>query len=185
MITAAQLKSLGPVSDRETEGLKKRFARLRAERGAFFLTKSEFDEVLRWKLRGQIGRQRSRRAGNTDELIRAVTGLALSLCHEDKDYELELRLGILCSLRGVEVPVASAILALVSPEEYAVIDFRGWRQIFGEERTSFSISDYKRYLAKIRELARELGWQPQEVDLAIWEYDVEAVREPSPRDVAP
>jgi 2C-methyl-D-erythritol 2,4-cyclodiphosphate synthase len=71
----------------------------------------------------------------------------------------------------VGVPVASAILALVFPEKYSVIDFRGWRQVFGEERTTFSVSDYRRYLTEIQKLAQELGWIVQEVDLAIWEYD--------------
>jgi hypothetical protein len=76
-----------------------------------------------------------------------------------------------CVLRGVGVPVASAVLALVFPEEYGVIDFRGWWQIFGEKRSIFSISDYKRYLCELRHLADELNWPVQEVDLAIWEYD--------------
>jgi len=104
-------------------------------------------------------------------VIRVVTGAALSIEHPDEDYEIELRLGILCTLRGVGVPVASAILALVFPERYAVIDFRGWRHVFGEERTTFSVSDYKRYLREIQRLSLELGWPVQEVDLAIWEYD--------------
>jgi len=171
MIGAAQLKSLGPVSDPETDGLKKMFARLRAERRPLFLTESEFDVILRWKLRGQFGRQLSRRAANTKEIIHAVTGLALTIEHDDPEYQLELRLGLLCCLRGVEVPVASAVLAVVFPEEYAVIDFRAWRQVFGEEKSTFSIPDYKRYLGKIRPLAKELGWPVQKVDLAIWEYD--------------
>lgn len=76
----------------------------------------------------------------------------------------------MCASR-VSVPVASAILALVFPEKYAVIDFRVWRQVFDEERTTFSVSDYKRYLHEIQRLAHELGWQVQEVDFAIWEYD--------------
>jgi len=136
-----------------------------------YLTLDEFDRVLQWKLRGQYGRQRERRKANTDDVIRVVTGAALSIEHPDKDYEIELRFGILCTLRGVGVPVASAILALVFPERYAVIDFRGWRQVFGEERTAFSVSDYKRYLREIQNLAQELEWPVQEVDLAIWEYD--------------
>ncbi|WP_298482823.1 hypothetical protein [uncultured Chloroflexus sp.] len=40
----------------------------------------------------------------------------------------------------------STILALVFSEQSAVIDFRGWRQIFGEEKRTFSMADYKRYL---------------------------------------
>lgn len=154
-----------------TERLKGKFLRLRRERRPFYLTSSEFDEILRWKLRGQYGRQRERRKANTEEVIRAVTQAALTITHPDKEYELELRVGILCTLRGVGVPVASAVLALVFPEEYAVIDFRGWRQVFGEEKRAFSILDYKRYLREIRRLADELGWSVQEVDLAIWEYD--------------
>jgi hypothetical protein len=71
----------------------------------------------------------------------------------------------------VGVPVASAVLALVFPEEYAVIDFRGWRQLFDEEKTVFFTPDYKKYMREIRRLANELGWHAQEVDHAIWEYD--------------
>jgi hypothetical protein len=155
----------------ETERLKTELAKARQTRRPFYLTVDEFEEVLRWKLRQQIGRQRDLRAANTEELIRAVTGLALTITHSDSEYELELRVGILRSLRGVAVPVASAVLALAFPEKYAVIDFRGWRQIFDEKRTTFTIPDYKRYLAAIQRLANELSWPPQEVDLAIWEYD--------------
>ncbi len=93
-------------------------------------------------------------------------------CHPDnKDCELELRVNALCLLRGVSVPVASAMLALVYPDEYAVIDFRGWRQVFGEERQVFQTRDYKEYMREIRRLAKELGWTPQRVDHVIWEYD--------------
>ncbi|GIV86755.1 MAG: hypothetical protein KatS3mg054_0784 [Chloroflexus sp.] len=171
MITAAQLIPYRTSGDDETKRLKEQFARLRQERVPLYLTLDEFDEILRWKLRGQYGRQRERRKVNTDDVIRVVTTAALSLTHPDGDYETELRLGILCTLRGVGVPAASAILVLVFPERYAVIDFRDWRQVFGEERTTFSVSDYKRYLREIQRLSLELGWPVQEVDLAIWEYD--------------
>lgn len=173
MITAPQLipyKTSSP-DYAETERLKAQFARLRQARVPLYLTLEEFEKILCWKLGGQYGRQRERRKVNTDAVIRTVTTAALSLTHPDDEYETELRLGILCTLRGVGVPVASAILALVFPERYAVIDFRGWRQVFDEERTTFSIPDYKRYLREIRRLALELAWSVQEVDLAIWEYD--------------
>ncbi|MDZ7413367.1 MAG: hypothetical protein ONB15_07515 [candidate division KSB1 bacterium] len=154
-----------------TESLKARFARLRTERHPLYLTAEEFQEILHWKLRGQYGRQKQRRKANTEHVIRTVTSAAFSVVHPDENYEIELRVGILCCIRGVGVPVASAILALVFPEKYAVIDFRGWRQVFGEERTTFSISDYKRYLREVKRLAAELEWPVQEVDLAIWAYD--------------
>jgi thermostable 8-oxoguanine DNA glycosylase len=156
-----------------TEQLKSRLEKLRKERKPFYLTANEFDEILQWKLRGQYARQRKRRKANTDKIIREVTKTAFSLTHQNKEYETELKLGILTSLRGVGVPVASAVLALAFPDEYAVIDYRGWRQVFGEEKNSFSIPDYKKYMSMLRKLANELNWPVQEVDLAIWAYDKE------------
>lgn len=50
-------------------------------------------------------------------------------------------------------------------------DFRGWRQIFGVKKQYFTLNNYKRYLKEVKRLATKLGWLPQEVDLAIWEYD--------------
>jgi hypothetical protein len=82
-----------------------------------------------------------------------------------------IRLGLLLALPGVGVPVASAVLALTEPQQYCVVDFRGWRTVFGEERESFSIADYLRYRAEVARLAADLGWPVQEADLAIWEYD--------------
>jgi hypothetical protein len=173
MITAAKIKPYKTSSPdyTVTEQLKADFARIKQWRQPMYLKLDEFDKVLQWKLRGQYGRQLERRGANTDHVIRVVTQAAFSIEHSENDYEIELRFGILCSLRGVGVPVASAILALVFPEKYSVIDFRGWRQVFGEKRTTFSVSDYRRYLAKIQKLAQELEWIVQEVDLAIWEYD--------------
>lgn len=69
------------------------------------------------------------------------------------------------------VPVASAVLTLVYPNKYAVIDFRNWRQVFGQRKNGFSIINYKQYMEKMRRLANELNWTVQEVDLAIQEYD--------------
>lgn len=173
MITPEQLIPYRTSSDDYplTEELKSQFSRLRRERQPFYLTEAEFDQILHWKLRGQYGRQQALREANTGDIICAITGLALTLSHRDPDYELELRMGALCTLRGVGVPVASAILALVYPETYAVIDFRGWRQIFGERKSTFTISDYKRYLQQLQDIAAALNWPVQEVDLAIWEYD--------------
>lgn len=181
MITSAHIKHLRhkSVDYDETRGLLSRFADIRATRQPLFLNADDFDIILRWKLGSQYGRQRRWRLANTDEVIRAVTGVALTVTHPDPNYELELRVGLLCTLRGVAVPVASAILTLVFPEAYGVIDFRVWRQVFDDERSGFSIPDYQRYLNVIRSLAQELDWTVQEVDLAIWELD----RQTQPRSV--
>jgi hypothetical protein len=174
MITAAQIApyrrtgaDYGP-----TEQLKAELAQSRLERHPLYLTKDQFGRILQWKLGQQYSRQRHRRESNTEAIIQEVTSLAFRISHpEDQEYELELRVGILCCLRGVEVPVASAILALSFPDEYAVIDFRVWRQVFGEDKWTFTIADYKEYMHELRPLAADLGWPVQEVDHAIWAYD--------------
>ncbi len=173
MVTASQLIPYRTSSSGYdvTKGLKARMAHLRRERCPLYLTPDEFDAVLRWKLRSYYARLRQKLAENTPEVIRVVTQAAFSVTHPDEEYETELRLNLLCSLRGVAVPVASAFLALMFPEKYAVIDFRTWRQLFRENKAAFSTTDYIRYLREIRRLADELSWPVQEVDLAIWEYD--------------
>ena len=80
--------------------------------------------------------------------------------------ELRIRTGVLTALPGVGVPVASAILALVDPETYGVLDFRAWRQVFPKKRVDYSVSGYLRYMQKIWPLVDELQWTAQEVDLA-------------------
>ena len=173
-ITASEIKRYhvsSPDYD-ETETMKQKLADLRNTRKPIYLTSLEFDEILKWKLRSQYGRQQDARKVNTEEIIRSVTGLALNISHIDQDYKLELQIGILSSIRGVGIPFASAILALIFPGEYAVIDFRVWRQVFGYDATSFTVSDYKKYMKVLRNFSNELGWPVQEVDLAIWTYDL-------------
>jgi hypothetical protein len=166
----APLRGLAPDGD-TTEKLKLNFRRLRKNRRPFFLEVSEFDEILHWKLGSQYGRVSRHRDLLLDTTIPIVTRAAFEARAAERGETLKIRTGVLTSLPIVGVPVASAILTLVMPEEYGVIDFRGWRQVFGDERRSFSIPDYLRYMRHVWRLAEELSWLPQEVDHAIWEYD--------------
>lgn len=172
MITAEILK---PYRDKasdheETKSLKSDFAKLKRERIPLYLTKDDLDKILKWKLRSQYWRQSQIRQDNINDIIKSVTALGLNICHKNKDYELELRLSILKVLRGVGVPVASAILALIYPEEYAVIDRLNWRVLYNKDKEEFTINQYKKYLSDIKSFAKELKWLPQEVDLAVWAY---------------
>jgi len=100
-----------------------------------------------------------------------VTRAAFEIAKPDRNYEATVRIGILTALPGVGVPVASAILALTDPDRYCVIDFRGWRAVFDEDRRVFSVRNYRDYLAEVDRLAGQLKWPVQETDLALWEYD--------------
>lgn len=154
-----------------TQRLLSLFKTLKAERLPFYLTAQEFDLILRWKLRGQYGRGVGVRSQNTDNIIRTITESVFKIKHDNDNYETKMRIDILSIIPGVSIPVASAILTLVEPTKYTVIDFRVWRAMFDEDKKLFSYNEYARYRSRVVAFADELDWTPQEVDAAIWEYD--------------
>ena len=157
----------------ETNRLLNKFRAKWTDSDSVYLTYSELDEVLKWKLRGQYERTARYRRGLADETVRVVTKAAFGIQLQEKSLELRIRTGVLTGLPGVGVPVASAILALVDPETYGVLDFRAWRQVFPKKKMDDSVSGYLQYMQKIWFLVDELQWTAQEVDLAIWQYDLE------------
>ena len=186
-ITAGDLKAIrekaGPhIADDDwlkSEDLKRRFREARTERVPMYLTEGEFFEVARWKLITQYGRAARHLEKNTAANIERVTRHAFAFsAPDDPDLELDVRVQILRVLPGVGMGVASAMLALCYPESYAPIDFRVWRQLFGEDLAEFELGEYRRYMARLRELVAELGvidpagrWTAQLVDYYCWERD--------------
>jgi len=165
----------------ETEKLIKKFRRLKNERKEFYLSLEELEEILKWKLRLQYGRQSKYRELNTEDNVIKVTRTAFSISHPNEEYETKLKLRILTSLSGVEIPVASAILTLCFPEKYSVIDFRNWNQVYKSKKgkTNYTINQYVEYLNFIRKIAKQYNLTPQEIDLAIWQKDIEENKKPN------
>lgn len=158
----------------ETKRLISKFENLKFSRNPFYLTENDFEEILKWKLRSQYGRQKTQRQKNTTQIIEIVTKAAFSIGHINKDIEAYFKLRMLRTLVGVETAVASAILTLCFPNDFGVIDFRIWRTLFGEKKTFFTSSDYQRYISELRRLSLEHGFTIQQIDQAIWQYDIES-----------
>lgn len=158
-----------------TKNLISKFERLKENRNPFYLNLEELDDILHWKLRGQYSRQQKKREKNSDLNVTTITKAAFAVIHSDKDIETSLKLKLLSTLTGVEIPVASAILTLCYPNLYSVIDFRNWRQIYKTERqkTTYSTKEYIDYLKIIKQWAKEFDVTPQEIDIAIWQKDIE------------
>jgi hypothetical protein len=149
------------------------FDTLRSQRKPMFLDKSDFESILKWKLRNQFGRQLKLRELNTDEIIQKITKVVFEIEHANWSYETELRLKILTSIKGVEIPIASAVLTLTNPDKYAVVDFRVWRQLFGVAKSFYTVADYLKYLGVIKDLSIKYDLRLQQIDMAIWQYDIE------------
>src|SRR5205823_719614 len=79
--------------------------------------KSELMAACRWKSPRSIGWVRL----NSPRRIRAATSIAMTAKGELP------RIQALTELRGVSVPSASAILTLLDPVRYGVIDIRVWQ----------------------------------------------------------
>ncbi len=160
----------------ETKRLISNFAEIKKDRVPFYLQMDELDEILHWKLRRQYQRQYRNIIRNTDTLVREVTQTAFKIENDGSFYSIKLKLKTLIKLHGVQIPVASAILALCYPDMFCVIDFRGYRQFFGNAKKyqNYTFQEYFYYWSLIKKKADELGVTPQEVDMAIWQYDIES-----------
>jgi hypothetical protein len=146
-----------------TAALVRRLAGVRA-RGWF--TRAEFAAMCRWKS------PRAQRLWETNApaRIRAVSRAVLATRSERR------RMALLTGLRGVGVPIASAILTLIDPKRYGVLDIRCWQLLFaldevGHNRRGqgFTIPQWETYLAALRHHARRLHVPARQIELTLFE----------------
>ena len=150
--------------DADTRGLIERLAHIKRA-GEF--TRAEFLRMCRWK----SPRAAPHYERNSAAMIRAVSRAALATRSERR------RLELLTGLRGVSVPVASAILTLVDPVRYGVLDIRVWRLLFALEYVSvkpagrgFHVREWLQYLTILRQQARRLGVAVRAVEYTLFRY---------------
>jgi len=125
--------------------------RLQAARDRGYLTKKELEAVCRWKSARAIRHIQS----NTASEVRNATRRALATRSERQ------RLEALCALRGVSVPMASAVLTLLAPRRYEVIDIRVWQLLHRlgsvtkvPSGVGFSFSNWYQFLMILRHYAK-------------------------------
>jgi hypothetical protein len=152
----------------KTEQLKKDISSHLAQNPGIGFSRPLFDRVVTWKLERQENRAKRYRQNVTDDLVHKITSCAFSLVHSDRDTLARVRLEVLGALPGIEIGVASAILALTFPYEYGVIDPRVWKVIYGEDKSGFSLPDYTMYLGHLLDGASQLRWSAQELDFFTW-----------------
>src|SRR6185503_13675771 len=133
-------------------------------RGAF--TRGEFTRMCRWK----SPRARLLWEANSPARVRAVSRAVLATRSERRRMEL------LTALRGVGVPMASAILTLIDPRRYGVLDIRAWQLLFAVRSVAdnargqgFTIAQWERYLAALRTHARRLHVSARTVEYTLFE----------------
>lgn len=131
-------------------------------------TLANLEAIVRWKSERVVHYL----IANSGEKIRQALKVAASPTASVRDA-----VGALTSLHGVDLPIASAILAAIFPDKYAVLDFRTLEAL-GHAR--HDVSFYADYVAFCGRLAAGGMVQPQEklpgptplhaLERALWEW---------------
>jgi len=140
--------------------------KLRAAKVRGYLTQDELAAVCRWKSARAIQHIRA----NNHHRVRAATAAAMATSSERR------RLEALLQLKGVSVPMASAVLMLLYPKRYGVIDIRVWQLLYAvgavsEKRggTNFSAKNWLEFLVILRRLSSKLGVTARAVERTMFD----------------
>ena len=149
----------------EEQRAAKLITKLRGVRRRGYLTMGEFVAACPWKSPRPINHIRA----NTHHRVRKATREALATRSDARRMEALRRLD------GVSVPTASAILTLIDPRRYGVIDIRVWQLLHHHRAvtenpggTNLKPSHWRQFLSIVRRLSSRLGVTAREVELALF-----------------
>jgi hypothetical protein len=133
--------------------------------------------IVRWKSERMVHYL----VGNSEAKIKRVLAVAAA-----PETSLRNAVDALTSLRGIDLGIASAILAAIAPERYSVLDYRALEAL-GHAR--HNVEFYAEYVAFCRRLADSGIVAPQTempgptslhaLDRALWEWSVSHVEQPT------
>ncbi len=131
-------------------------------------TLANLEAVVRWKSERVVHYL----IGNSEAKIRKVLAIAAS-----PDSSTRKAVEALLELRGVDLPIASAILSAIAPDRYNVLDYRSLEAL-GHAR--HDVEFYAEYVAFCRKLAERGLVRPQSnlpgptplhaIERALWEW---------------
>ncbi len=129
------------------------------------LNKKELLMICKWKSPRAIRLCEENHPGT----IRKLTKEAFTTRSERKKIEC------LTKLKGVSLPMASAILTLVNPKRYGVIDIRVWQLLFAIKSVKskprgvgFTFNYWYHYISKLRYHAKKLGVSVRAVERTLF-----------------
>ena len=149
----------------EDEPAAELIKRLRPARDRGYLKPEELEAICKWKSARAIQRIKS----NTASQIRFATSTALKTRSERRRLEALIR------LNGVSVPMASAILMLLNPQRYGVIDIRVWQLMHkvgavtkNYAGVNFTFQNWYQYLMIIRYFAKKFCTSARLIELTLF-----------------
>ena len=150
---------------REEPDTVKLIRELQQVRKRGYLTPAELERICRWKSARAIHHIKK----NSAARVRIATRRALVTQNECR------RLEALMSLDGVSVAMASAILTLLNPRHYGVIDIRVWQLLHGigavtknPSGVGFTFSHWHQFLIIIRQFAEEFHVSARDIERSLF-----------------
>ena len=128
-------------------------------------SRAELMKIAEWKLERENGTYQpsiKHISENTDQEIAEALEVAV---HAKTP---RVGLGVLTTLFGIEVPVASAIMMAIYPDRHTVIDVRSLEEL-GQKKPQPSIDYYLRYRDACERIAAERGVTLRDFDRALWQ----------------
>lgn len=130
-----------------------------------YLTKEELRIVCRWKSSRAIWLIEK----NSSKRIKNISLKAFKT--KSERYKIEL----LTSLNGVSIPMASAILMLINPKRYGVIDIRVWQLLYKMKSVNkkgsgvgFNFNNWFQYLMIIRYYASMYNVKTRDIERTLF-----------------
>lgn len=153
------------LSSQEEEATTELIHRLRAAKKRGYVTAAELAAVCYWKSPRAIQYIRS----NPPARIRGATRSALATRSEQR------RLECLMELNGVSVPMASALLMLLDPKRYGVIDIRVWQLLHkvgavskNADGVGFSFKNWYQFLMILRYFSKKFRVSARDIERTLF-----------------
>ena len=152
---------------RETADAKRLINQMNIAKEKGFFTKKFLFELFDWKS------PRSKGVGkkNTNLYVKQISKKFFHLVG-DKE-----RMDCLKKLHGVGIPVASAILTVMDPKNYGVIDYHVWQALFQFEYVrekkdgkNLSVKNWLQFLKILRSLAQQHKVNVRDIERTLFDY---------------
>ena len=130
------------------------------------LSDEEFFKIIIWKsnrVKGKVleGIRKSKKS--VKQIMRDVYNVKIP----------EEKIKILTSIKGIGLPIASAILTVCYPNKFTILDYRVWDILFKDKKVKSknppkTISEYLDYVDICKNYAKKLKLSLRDFDRAMW-----------------
>jgi len=100
--------------------------------------------------------------------VQRVSKIIRNIGESRDETEKENQIRELCKIRGIDLPIASAILAACYPEEFMIIDRRVWNEVYHRKYLTRSPKIYLSYNLHCLKMAKKKKLRLRDLDKAYW-----------------